>query len=239
MMQITPKKRILGIIPARGGSKGIKDKNIVDINGKPLIAYTIEAANKALTKGILARVIVSTDSDAIRDIALKFQAEVPFLRPVDLSGDKAKSFSFVNHALHFLWEQQSQKYDAVMILQPTSPLRTAEDIGIAADLFDNNNAESLISCYYDSALSENILYHKQGDMAVAISSHHGSGSRRQENPQLYVRNGAIYLCSVEYLKCSNTLISDEPLMYEMPKSRSINIDAPDDLERLRKLICNS
>ncbi len=230
------KKRILGIIPARGGSKGIKGKNIIDVGGIPLIAYTIRAANKAVEAGILDRVIVSTDSENIRAVALDNGADAPFIRPESLSGDRAKSVGFVLHALDYLREYASEEYDAVMILQPTSPLRNIGDVEGSVRLYLEKEATSLISCYCEPSLLKSILYHCDGDIALPISSDHRAGRGRQENPKIYVRNGAIYLCDVEYLMRSGSLISEAPLMYEMPKDRSINIDSPSDLDLLLKTI---
>src|SRR5690349_16860091 len=110
--------RILTIIPARGGSKGIPKKNIIDVSGKPLIAYTIEPAMEILGAGSIDEVIVSTDSDEIAEVARSFGANVPFLRPEDISGDKAKSIEFIVHALDY-FEQQGKSFDAVLLLQPT------------------------------------------------------------------------------------------------------------------------
>ena len=131
--------KVLGIIPARGGSKGIPGKNIIQLSGKPLITYTIEAAQAASS---LDRCIVSTDSQEILDICRRWHADIPFTRPVELAGDKTPTLPVILHALDIL----SEKYDAVMILQPTSPLRIAKDIDNAIRMLEeNSNADSVIS----------------------------------------------------------------------------------------------
>ena len=129
------KKRYLGVIPARGGSKGIPKKNIKDLNGEPLIAYTIKATNKAIDESILDRCIVSTDNDEIATISRQYGADVPFMRPDYLGGDTVKSVDVILHALSFL-EEHGEHYDAVVTLQPTSPMRTAEDIIEGIRMFD-------------------------------------------------------------------------------------------------------
>lgn len=119
--------RAIAIIPARSGSKGLKDKNIKELNGKPMMAYTIEAANSC---GIFDCVHVSTDSEKYANIARKYGADVPFLRGDELSGDNSSSWNFVRYVL-FMYSKLGIEYDLFSLLQPTSPLRTAEDINNA------------------------------------------------------------------------------------------------------------
>ena len=123
-------KCFLALIPARGGSKGLKDKNIRLLNNKPLLAYTIEAAKESR---IFDRIIVSTDSEKIAVVALKYGAEVPFMRPKELATDTASSMDVLIHTIKLL-QESNDKYDYVALLQPTSPLRTSQDIVEAADL---------------------------------------------------------------------------------------------------------
>src|SRR5690606_35310248 len=133
--------KVLGIIPARGGSKGVPGKNIRPLNGKPLIVYTIEAALASR----LTDVIVSTDDDAIANVAREAGANVPFRRPAELSGDSARSIPVAQHALKFMEEVNNTVYDAIMLLQPTAPFRTVEDINCALDILEATGADSVIS----------------------------------------------------------------------------------------------
>jgi CMP-N,N'-diacetyllegionaminic acid synthase len=149
-------KKIIAIIPARSGSKGLKDKNIKELKGKPLIAYTIEAAKKS---EIFDRIIVSTDSEKYAEISKKYEAEVPFLRSNENSGDKAGSWEVVKEVLSKL----DEKYDIVILLQPTSPLRTSQNIKEAIDLFFEKNADTLFSvcetshpAFWCNTLNENL-----------------------------------------------------------------------------------
>ena len=224
--------KILGIIPARGGSKGIPRKNIIDINGKPLINYTIEAGLQAKEQGIIDELIVSTDDKEIYSIAEKTGVHMPFLRPKELGSDKTKSVDVIIHALEFLKEKH-QIYDAVMLLQPTTPLRTVEDIKNSVELFSSEKSTSLISCYKEEYICDMVTYHKEGKQAIACNKFHNAGKRRQDLPDLYVRNGAIYIANTDFLLSSHLVFDNVPLMYVMPKERSVNIDCMDDVEMLR------
>jgi len=227
--------KYLAVIPARCGSKGIKFKNIVEICGKPLIGYTIETALTLKDSSVIQDVVVSTDCKEIKDIACKFGAKVPLLRTKELSGDHAKSSDALLHMIHYL-ESQNLFYDAVITLQPTSPLRTSDDIQEAIGIYENYSGKSLISCYRDESLSDLVFYNFKNNQAVAWNEDHNKGKRRQDFEELYIRNGAIYITDISFLKMASLLISDTPLMSIMPKSRSINLDTEEDLEILRKLI---
>jgi len=228
----------LVIIPARGGSKGIKDKNIIDVNGRPLIAYTIEVATAFKKKNLVDRVIVSTDSEKIAQISLAEGAEVPFIRPNDIAGDNAKTVDVVLHAIEF-YRSQNVFYNSIILLQPTSPLRTKGDLQKALQIFENNNADSLISCTSDEALNDMILYHRSFVHAIPFNPNHNKGTRRQDSEKIFIRNGAIYITTVEYLLSEKELISNKPLLLEMPKTRSINIDTKEDIELLIALMSDN
>lgn len=224
--------KVLALIPARGGSKGIVRKNLADLAGKPLIAWTILPAVACQAEGTLTRVVVSTDDPEIAEVSAGHGAEVPFLRPAALADDTAKTVDVVMHALDF-FAATGEVFDAVMLLQPTSPLRTQEDIRLTAELFADRKAESLISVSPEPQYNPLILYGRDGDFAVPLDSRHNQGVRRQDLPAFYVRNGAIYLTRTNYLRQNGLLISPQPLLYEMPRERSANIDAPADLEWVR------
>jgi hypothetical protein len=228
--------KIICIIPARGGSKGIPRKNIIDVNGKPLIAYSIEPAVKAMELGLVDKVIVSTDSEEIANISSEFGAEIPFFRPDEISGDKAKSVEFIEHALSF-YKNIGINYDAVLLLQPTSPLRTLEDLINSLTLFVESKNDSLISAYEEEYINDLVIYKlaEDGKTSIPVNELHNKGVRRQDHGSLYVRNGCIYIASAELIK-KGYVIGEKPLMYIMEKNKSVNVDTFEDLELLRKLL---
>lgn len=228
--------KYLCIIPARCGSKGISFKNIVDLCGKPMIAYTVEIALQLKTQGLIDNVIVSTDCSKIAEIAEQYGAEVPFLRPEEIAGDKAKSVDFVLHSIEY-YENIGVEFDAVIVLQPTSPLKSYDDVNKSIEIFDKNENDSLISAYKEETINDLIMYHKVEEKAIPLNSNHNKGVRRQDHGAVYIRNGAIYITKVDYLKKEKRIIADVPLMYEMSKNRSINIDTYEDLEYVRNLLC--
>lgn len=228
--------KILCIIPARGGSKGIPKKNIIDVSGKPLIAYTIGPALDVMKQGYVDKVIVSTDSQEIADVSVKYGAEVPFLRPESISGDKAKSVEFMSHALEY-YENLGVYYDAVLLLQPTSPLRNSDDLKKAIDMYKTGGNDSLISAYEEEYINDLVIYKlsSDGQTSIPVSPLHNKGVRRQDHGSTYVRNGCIYLSSSELIK-RGFVIGETPLMYVMDKNKSVNVDTLEDLELLRKLL---
>lgn len=228
------RKRI-AVISARGGSKGVPRKNIIDVAGKPLIAYSIEAGLEAVEKGILDRVIVSTDDEEIAEISRKYGAEVPFMRPAELASDSAKSIDLLLHAAQY-YRQQGIVYDDMLLLQPTTPMRTGEDIVKAFEIYDEQQADTLISCYQEEYICDLVTYYKDGDVAVPVNEQHNAGVRRQELPDLYVRNGAIYISNIEYMIRERKIFGGKLAMYVMPKERSVNIDTYYDLELARFLL---
>lgn len=226
---------VLGIIPARGGSKGIPGKNIIDIKGKPLIAYSIETGLCAVSDGFIDKLIVSTDDEEIAEVSKKYGAEIPFMRPKALSGDKAMSVDVMIHAYEF-FKSKGTQYDTLVLLQPTAPLRVTEDIKESLRIYKQENSMSLISCYLEEYICDNVTYKKNGNHAIAMSQNHNKGVRRQEEEKLYVRNGAIYITDSERMVKEHTVFGNEPCMYVMPKERSVNIDTMDDVEMLRWLV---
>jgi len=221
--------KFLVIIPARIGSKGIARKNIVNLDGKPLIQYSIEPAVRLIKEKKVDEAIVSTDSEEIAHIAEKLGIKVPFIRPKGLARDKSKSVGVILHALDYL-ENNNMFFDAVVLLQPTAPLRSYKDIINAIDLFNKKSADSLITAYEESKLSDLIMYKKDGYFAVPLNEYHNKGIRRQNFKKIYIRNGAVYITRVDYLRKNKKVISDRPLVCEMPKDRSVNIDSYSDLE---------
>lgn len=229
--------KILVVIPARGGSKGIKDKNIIDVCGKPLIQYSIDQSLELKKISLVNEIIISTDSQKIAKIGRKLGANVPFLRPESISGDKAKSIDFILHAINY-YEEKNIFFDAVLLLQPTSPMRDGKLLESAIKLFKGGKSDSLISCYKEEYINDLVMYKsKVGNVLIPLNEKHNKGVRRQDHGDVFVRNGAIYLTSVKYLKETEQIISDYPLLIEMRKSQSINIDTLEDLEILKRALC--
>lgn len=229
--------RILAIIPARGGSKGIKDKNIVLIKGKPLLAYTAIPALSLREKGVLNDVILSTDSSRIAEVGKELGLHVPFLRPAEFATDKAKAISYVIHALDF-YEEKGVSFDGVMILQPTSPLRSMEDIEHAVNIFQQEKSDSLISVYEEAYINDLVMYRfgENGHLGNPLNPLHNKGVRRQDHGSVYVRNGCIYITRTKYIRDNELIISDNPLLYVMTKEQSVNVDTPEDLNLLKKVL---
>lgn len=227
--------KYLIIIPARGGSKGIPKKNIFLLKGMPLIKYTIDSALEVAANYNDIQAIVSTNDVEIKKIALNLGIEVPFLRPNDLSEDHSSSSDYILHALEF-YSQQDIDVENVIVLQPTSPLRQADDVLKAINLFNNKSSDSLISVYEEHTLNNKIIYKQDGSYGVPMDKEHNAGFRRQDDSGFLVRNGAIYICSVDFFKNTGNIVSNKPLIYLMPKYRSVNIDTHDDLLVAEKLL---
>ncbi|WP_422446937.1 cytidylyltransferase domain-containing protein [Thermoanaerobacterium sp. DL9XJH110] len=213
-------KKILAIIPARAGSKGIPGKNIKSLAGKPLITYTIEVAQKS---EIFDYILVSTDGREIAELAKKAGAQVPFIRPAELASDGAKSIDVIHHAMRWL-EQNDMIFDWLMYLQPTSPLRAVEDILSSCELMLKRKAEAIVSvCEVDyNPFLVNTL---PKDLCMAnFIRPELQNINRQQLPVYYRINGAIYLSRWDFIKKSNTWYGPKTYAYIMPKMRSIDID---------------
>lgn len=210
----------LAIIPARSGSKGLKDKNIKPLNGRPLIWYSVQAA---LNSGEFAKVVVSTDSPRYAEIARDCGAEVPFFRSEKLAGDNASSWAVVKEVLDF-YRDGGVSFDSVMLLQPTSPLRTADDISEAFRLLARANANAIISVteMEHSPLWSNVL---PPDKSLDNFIPPEYNVARQKLPTYYRYNGAIYLArDTLFDKILDTSEWCGVFAYIMPKDRSIDID---------------
>ncbi|MCR5690712.1 MAG: acylneuraminate cytidylyltransferase family protein [Eubacterium sp.] len=214
-------KKFLALIPARGGSKGIPGKNIRDLGGKPLIAHTILAAKKS---AYVDQVVVTTDSQEIARVAEEYGARIPCLRPTELASDQSKTIDAILHMVDFL-KKEGETYDYLVLLQPTSPLRTQEDIdgAIALALEEGKDLVSL------SPVSDHpILVRTRGeDGSLSKLLDQNSTLRRQDMPDYYRVNGAIYINVMENLS-PETSFNDNPLGYLMEASHSVDIDEPVD-----------
>jgi CMP-N,N'-diacetyllegionaminic acid synthase len=212
----------IGIIPARGGSRGIPHKNVVDFAGKPLIAYTIEEA----LKSSLNKVVVTTDCEKISEVVLEYGVEV-IKRPPNLSGDQTPTLPVIQHAI----ESLKMKFDLIATLQPTSPLRKAKHIDEAMDLFKKyQDADSLVSIVkVPHNMVPNSLMIKKQDFIKNLEEANESILRRQDKSSFYARNGAaIYL--TKYEKIKNYIFGGKIVGYEMNRIDSIDIDDSSDLE---------
>lgn len=219
--------RIIAIIPARSGSKGLKDKNIKELNGKPMMAYTIEAANSC---GIFDCVHVSTDSEKYADIARKYGADVPFLRSQEMSSDTADSWDAVLEVLN-RYKGLEKEFDMVTLLQPTSPIRTGEDIKNAFNIFIAKDANAVISvCESDHPIEWYRPLLNDNDMSAFATSEEKSG-RRQDADTYYRMNGSIYMLNTTYLKENpRNIIRNKVYAYIMDKYSSIDIDTQFDFD---------
>jgi len=220
-------KKILAVIPARGGSKGIPNKNIADVGGSPLIKYTIDAAIKST---MLTHCVVSTDSDKISDVAKSLGAMVPFRRPEHLSNDKALSLPVMQNAVEFMESLHGYQYDVIVMLQPTTPLRRVEDIDDSISLLLDANADSVISVV--EVEGHHPLRMKRvidGRLINYIDQGHEDMRPRQDLPPVYIRNGAIYATIRNTLMIEDSFTGKDSRAYIMPSERSVNIDTYKDL----------
>lgn len=227
---MTGRPTVLGIIPARGGSKGLPNKNILPLAGKPLIAHTIAAA---LAARLLDKVIVSTDHEGIAEKARQYGADVPFIRPSELAQDDTAIYPVLAHAVRWLEQHEGYSPDYVMLLQPTSPLRNTEDIDSAVRLALEKDADGVVSL---SSLKHHPYWTKgvstDGrivDFIPLDSPLEVSYNRRQDLPEAYALNGAIYLVRRPVLLEKQTFYTDRTYAYIMPPERSIDVDSSWDL----------
>lgn len=211
------RKKILAIIPARAGSKGLPGKNIKPFGGKPMIAWTIEAAIQSQK---FSKVIVSTDSDEIAEVAQHWGAEVPFLRPEHLSTDESPIIDTITYTL----EKLGEKFDAVCLLQPTSPLRVSQHLIEAADLFEKSSTSSVVSVTKVDKSPQWCFWRDQDGALTPILKEGHSLNRRQDLPDAFVLNGAIYIADTEALIRERKFLFDNSVSYPMSKESSIDVD---------------
>ena len=222
-MRLYKNLRFLAIIPARGGSKGVPRKNIRFLAGKPLIAWTMEEAKRSR---YLDRCIVSTEDEEIKKVAEEYGGEVPFLRPPELAQDGTASIDVVLDVLHRL-----PGYDFVVLLQPTSPLRTAEDIDGAIAFCLDHGAESCVSVA-EAEHSPYWMYTLDagGRMQHLPGMAKEDGYQRQRLPKVYRLNGAVYVKQVDALRERQAFIDGNTIGYAMSQNRSYDIDTMEDFE---------
>lgn len=221
----------IAVIPARSGSKGLKDKNIKLMNGKPLLAYSIEAA---VQSGIFDCVHVSTDSDSYAEIARKYGADIPFLRSEEMATDSANSWDVVLEVIQ-KYKGLGQTYDMVTLLQPTSPLRDKEDIISAYMEYKEKKAQAIVSvCEMEhSPLWSNVL---PGDLSMEGFVKHQANRQRQRLDKYYRINGAIYMVNVPFLEEGTDIYRQGCYAYVMDGRKSIDIDTQLDFDIAEYLV---
>lgn len=233
---MTTSTRVLGIIPARGGSKGIPRKNLVDICGQPLIAYTIRAA---LASSLISRTVVSTEDDEIAAIASNLGADVPFRRPAELAEDAAQSLPVVQHAIDAVEKEEGRRYDIIVMLQPTTPLRTTSDIDEGIRLLMDTDAASVVSVVDVGANHPYRMKRvdESGRLVNFVEQGFEDMRPRQELPPVYIRSGDLYISRREVVMEQGTLVGTNCRAVVIPEHRAVNIDTPLDLLRAEQLLC--
>lgn len=230
--------KILGLIPARGGSKGVPGKNIKSLNGQPLINYTIEYG---LRSNLLADLIVSTDDDETAKIAREAGASVPFIRPEELGKDSTSTLEVVIHAIDFLKNNLNQHYDLICLLQPTTPFRSPDLLINAVNKFQNENPDSLFSVKIvpDKYHPDWVFIEDESSYLKCASGKKEPTTRRQDLKPAYYRDGALYLTRTEIISQNNSLYGEKISFILHELDDYVNIDTLNDWEQAEMIIKNS
>jgi CMP-N,N'-diacetyllegionaminic acid synthase len=227
--------RILAVIPARGGSKGVPRKNIRLLCGKPLIAHTIDVA--LAVQHLFHRVVISTDDQEIADIARQYGADVPFLRPPELAADDVPTAPVLRHAVTFVEKRERLRFDWICLLQPTEPLRTVQDLEQSIGLAMEGGCDSVISVVQVFATHPILMKKIERGVLVPYCIQEKEGTRRQDySPPAYMRNGAIYLTRRDVLMERNSVWGDVIRPYVMPPDLSVGLDNELDLKLIELLM---
>lgn len=219
---------VLGLITARGGSKGVPGKNIIPVGGKPLLQWTIDSARQSR---YIDRLVLSSDDAAIMDTARAGGCEVPFQRTPELASDDASSIDVVVDALN-----RVSGFDIVVLLQPTSPLRLAEDIDGALEALESRNAPACVSV--SPAHDHPYLVFRTeatGRLHPYARPEDGQSLRRQDLPLAWCLNGAVFVARVAWFLRERTFLSQQTIGYPMPTDRSLDIDTPEDFDNFASL----
>ena len=225
---------ILVIIPARGGSKGVPRKNLKLLNNVPLINYTIETARKIFSDKIIC---VSTDDDEIIEVVEKSGLKVPFKRPASISTDNSSSYEFLLHALDFYHKEKNYNPDILILLQPTSPFRSANQILEALKLYELNDIDMVVSVKKAKSSPYFNLF-EENTLGLLKKSKEHNFTRRQDTPNVWETNGAIYIINVNSLKSQKSIPYDRVLKYEMNDFHSHDIDTSFDWSIAEFLVKN-
>lgn len=221
-------RRVLAVLPARGGSKGLPGKHLLPAAGRPLIAWTIAAAHGARD---IDRTILSSDDDEIISVARELGCDVPFRRPAHLATDTATSIDVVLHAVDAFPD-----HGIVVLLQPTSPLRTAADIDAALTTFATAGAPACVSVTPSEQSPYWMYRFGEGGRLQPIVTLPSGVTRRQDLPPAYMLNGAIYVADIEWLRRSRSFVTPDTVAHIMPPERSIDIDTGADFDAFLKII---
>ena len=227
-------QKIIGVIPARGGSKGVPRKNIRELGGKPLLAWTIEAG---LACPLLTDLVVSTDDSEIQKIALKYGAQAPFLRPAELATDTALAVPTIQHSVREMEKRKNCLYDIVIMLQPTTPFRLADDITQALENMDKIGAEGVISVVKVNNAHPLKMKRYEHGLLLDYSFWPVENPPRQSLPEVFIVNGAIYATKRDVFMNKNSFKGSKCAGYIMPDIRSVNIDGEIDF-LLAELLVN-
>ena len=227
---------VVSIIIARGGSKGIPNKNIIDFCGKPLISWSIKAAIKSK---YIDKVMVTTDSDEIMEMAQKYGAEVPFKRPDYLATDMAIRPDVIKHTIDFYQNENQEKFDYIIFLQPTSPLRNETHIDNAIEYMFEKNADAIVSvCEVEHPVQWSGLLPDNKDMSDFLNEI-DIKSRSQDFPSYFRLNGAIFICdSYKFMESGCMFLKENIFAYVMPQNVSIDIDTKIDFMFARTMLEN-
>lgn len=213
---------LLAIIPARGGSKGIPRKNLAMLNGKPLIEYTIEAAQQS---GCIDEILLSTDDDEIASAGQRMGLDLCYRRPPELGGDATAMIDVLEHGIHWFGKTHGNMPDEIMLLQPTSPLRSANDIAGAVASFRSTGAQSLVSVHPMSEHPCECIIGSGESWEYLVEPPKGAARRQDYKDNFYFINGAIYLAKTEALLSWRSFIrAGETSMYVMPRERGVDVD---------------
>lgn len=218
---------IIAVIPARGGSVGIKKKNIRNLNGKPLIAYTIE---KALACKLLDRVIVSTDDDEIAKIAKKYGAEVPFLRPKELALNTTPMLPVIKHAVEYIENHEKKLIDFVVLLDPTAPFRSVDDIENCIKKLMESGADTVLTVCEAEHNPYFVMVELEDDKMVPLLRIKKTITRRQDAPKVYRINAGVYAIKRDIVMKKSTVFTKNTRVVLMPHERSVHIDHEIDLK---------
>ena len=216
----------VAIIPARGGSKGLKEKNIYPVAGKPLLAWTIQ---QALASTSIDKVFVSTDEQAIANVAIEYGAEV-IVRPPELAGDKASSESAILHALEVIELEYEMPVSTVVFLQATSPLRKPGDIDAAVEVFRREEADSLISV---TKVDDLTLWESREGRWTSVNFDYRNRGMRQDRPTQFIENGSIYIFTPETLAAFGNRIGEKLSVYEMEFWQTWEIDTLEEIDLIK------
>jgi len=231
-------QKILAVIPARSGSKGVKNKNIKILGDKPLVCHSIESA---LASNLITDVVVSTDSEEISKIAKESGAQVPFIRPKKLAIDIAESYPVIHHAILEMQTIKEIKYDYFIMLQPTSPFRSTDDINLALNKLIDSNFDSIVSVV-DVGGFHPLRMKKINNNGMLLNYVKQEGENmlpRQKLEPVFIRNGSIYASKTSVLFSYDSLVGPRCLPYIMSSEKSINIDSKIDFKIAENIILDN